>query len=336
MKNWFVSLENKQRTNVIIISWFVTILSFFLSVVAEFFAFIFVVGLVISILFTKWRSIKNSDSDAYNNGAVISEKAPGFKPVTVAVQDDAEKERKRKREEYLQQKLKEAQEELENLPRHLINISDEPRKRNTGYEEPTFSNITPKGKYSEFVVFDTETTGLAPSRGRIIELAAIRFVDGVPTEIFETFINPEKPIPAEASAINHITDDMVASAPTISQILPAFEAFVGKSPLVAHNLAFDLKFIYYSGSNIMDTPRKYFDTLKISQKMLKRPKSKYDKEFEMWETDYDSEYDVDDHKLETLADYYNITFPCKHRAAADAIVTGKLFLNLISDKQSSI
>ena len=92
MKNWFVSLENKQRTNVIIISWFVTILSFFLSVVAEFFAFVFVVGLVISILFTKWRSIKNSDSDAYNNGAVISEKAPGFKPVTVAVQDDAEKE----------------------------------------------------------------------------------------------------------------------------------------------------------------------------------------------------------------------------------------------------
>ena len=247
---------------------------------------------------------------------------------------ELEKEIKRRREEFLQKKLRDAQEELNSLPRYPITISTEKRKRKTGYEEPTFSNITAKGKYNEFVVFDTETTGLAPSKERIIELAAIRFVDGSPTEIFETYINPGKPIPPEATAINHITDEMVADAPTISQILPAFEAFVGRSPLVAHNLAFDLKFMYYSGSNLMESPRKYFDTLQVAQKMLKKPKYKYDEEFGTWEKDYDSAYDVYDHKLETLADYYNITCPDQHRAASDAIVAGKLFLKLIDDKQT--
>ena len=56
----------------------------------------------------------------------------------------------------------------------------------------------------------------------------------------------------------------------------------------------------------------------------------------MWSADYDGEYDVYDHKLETLATYYGIAFPCKHRAAADALVTGKLFLKLIEEKQSEI
>ena len=328
MKNWFISLDEKKRTNVIIISWAVSGLTLLLSAAAIIFSYVFVASLIVSILFTKWRNLGAGQTNTSANSAVSKY------TYTPPVETEEEKERKRRREEFLRRKQDEAREELSSLPRYSIELSGERRNRNTGYEEPTFSNITPKGKYNEFVVFDTETTGLAPSRERIIELAAIRFVNGVPTEVFETFINPEKPIPPEASAVNHITDEMVADAPTISQVLPAFEAFVGKSPLVAHNLAFDLKFIYYSGSNIFETPRKYFDTLKIAQKMLKRPNSKQDREFETWETDYDSDYDVDNHKLETLAEYYNITFPDQHRASADAIVTGKLFLHLISDKQS--
>ena len=328
MKNWFISLDEKQRTNTIIISWAVTGLTFLLSAVAIIFSYVFVASLVVSILFTKWRKSVSE--------ATSSKQSTTKFTYTPPVETEEEKEIKRRRAEFLQRKQDEARAELEALPRYQIELSSEKRNRNTGYEEPTFSNITPKGKYNEFVVFDTETTGLAPSRERIIELAAIRFVNGVPTEVFETFINPEKPIPQEASAVNHITDGMVADAPTISQVLPAFEAFVGKSPLVAHNLAFDLKFIFYSGSNIFDTPRKYFDTLQIAQKMLKKPKPKYDKEFGTWETDYDSDYDVDNHKLATLAEYYNITFPDQHRATADAIVTGKLFLHLIRDKQSNV
>ena len=102
---------------------------------------------------------------------------------------------------------------------------------------------------------------------------------------------------------------------------------------MAHNLEFDLKFLYYSGSTIIESKRKYFDTLTQAKKMLKKPKMKYDKEFGIWEEDYDKDYDVLDYKLETLCEYYDITIPMKHRATADAIATGKLFLKLIEEKQ---
>jgi DNA polymerase-3 subunit alpha (Gram-positive type) len=226
-----------------------------------------------------------------------------------------------------------AKQELSDLPRYEIKLSSEKRPRQTGFEAVPFSNITPKGKYDEFVVFDTETTGLSPSKDRIIELAAVRFVDGKPTEVFETFINPEREIPQEVTSISHITNEMVCDAPSVSQVLPSFEAFVGKSALVAHNLEFDLKFLYYSGSTILDTKRKFFDTLEQAKKMLKKPKMKYDKEFEVWAEDYDSDFDVCDYKLETLCGYYKINIPMQHRAAADAIATGKLFLSLIEEKR---
>lgn len=245
-----------------------------------------------------------------------------------------EEQIRKEREEYIQNKKLEMKNYIRNLPKYEINISSEIRKRRTGFEEIPFSNITPKGKYNEFVVLDVETTGLAPSKDRIIELAAIRFVDGKPIEWFETFINPEREIPSEATAVNKITNEMVVNAPTISQILPALEDFVGKSDLVAHNMEFDLKFLYYSGSAIMETKRRYFDTLEQAQKLLKKPKMKYDKEFGMYDIDYDSDYDVYDYKLGTLCSHYLITVPEEHRAYADAFVTGVLFGCLIEEKQN--
>ena len=251
--------------------------------------------------------------------------------------DIAQKEQeeyKKKREAYLMEKKIAAQAELTNLPTYAIWHSKEKRTRRKGYEEIPFSNITPKGKYNDFVVFDTETTGLSPSKDRIIELAAIRFVNGTPVTLFETLINPERDIPSEVTKINGITNEMVANAPTISQILPAFEEFVAGNSLVAHNLEFDIKFLYYSGSVLTESKRKYYDTLEQAKKLLKTPKVKYDREYGIYETDYESEYDVSDYKLKTLCDYYNITIPSQHRASADALVTGKLFLNLIEEKQS--
>ena len=296
---------------------------------STFILLIFVVALVFSILFTKWNS-KDKKASASSTSSMYAV-ANGL------VKEDSpeEIERKKRREEYLRNKELTAQNELESLPRYSIELSPEPRKRRTGYEEVSFSNITPKGRYNEFVVFDTETTGLSGSKDRIVELAAIRFIDGVPTEVFETLIHPECEISPEASAVNHITNEMVADAPTISEVLPSFEEFVGKSSLVAHNLAFDIKFLFYSGSTITDTPRKYFDTLEQSQKMLKKIKRKYNKEFEMWEEDYDSDWDVENYKLGTVAEYYDITFPCQHRAAGDAMVAGKVFLKLIEKKQGN-
>lgn len=323
MKKWFNSLEEGMRKKVVVGAWIITVASYLLfgllpseSSIATFVSLILAVELVFSIVFTKWNS---------KDEKVSTSSTPSMYAVANGlVKEDSpeEIERKKRREEYLRNKVLTAQNELEALPRYTIEISNEPRKRRRGYEEVPYSNITPKGKYPEFVVFDTETTGLSASKDRIVELSAIRFVDGIPTEIFETFINPECEISPEVSAINHITNDMVADAPTISEVLPSFEAFVGKSPLVAHNLEFDIKFLFYSGSTITDTPRKYYDTLAQSQNILKRI------------TAFESDWDVINYKLGTVAEYFDIAFPCQHRASGDAMVAGKVFLKLIEKKQS--
>lgn len=334
MKEWFDSLEEDVKKKVVIGAWVITVVSVLLflllpseSIIVTLVSIIFTVALVFSIVFTKWNSkgekVSTSSTPSMHTGAN-----------DVAKEDSPEEiERKKRREEYLKNRVLTAQKELDALPRYVIEFSNEPRKRRRGYEEITHSNITPKGKYPEFVVFDTETTGLSPVKDRIVELSAIRFVDGIPTEIFETFINPEREISPETSAINHITNDMVADAPTISEVLPSFEAFIGKSPLVAHNLEFDIKFLFYSGSTLTDTPRKYYDTLAQSKKILKKMKHKYNREYDIWEQDYDNDWDVIDYKLGTVAEYFDITFPCQHRASGDAMVTGKVFLKLIERKQ---
>lgn len=223
------------------------------------------------------------------------------------------------------ERQKEADEwaKIEKIPAYSITLMDTPRKRRRGFDGVDFSNITPKGVYNDIVVFDTETTGLAPSKDRIVELAAIKYADARPVLKFQSYVNPGRPIPPEARKINGITDEMVADAPAIGQILQSFEDFVGSSTLVAHNLNFDLRFLFYSGSVITDTKRRYIDTLEQAQRMLKKPKRGGDSD----------NYDVEDHKLDTLCYYYRIPRPKRHSALADAFATGTLFFNLVDEKR---
>lgn len=204
---------------------------------------------------------------------------------------------------------------IDSLPSYEIIIPETPYKRQTGYEPFIFSNITSKGKYdSEIVVFDTETTGLSPNKDRIIEIGAIKYMNGVPVEKFHSYVNPECHIPENVSKINHITDDMVAEAPTIGQVLPSFDDFVGSAIIVAHNLEFDLKFIFYSGSKVLDIKRKYIDTLDQARRIIKKS-------------------DIDNYKLNTLCEYYGFMIPNIHSALADAFGAGRLFYELVSEKQ---
>lgn len=219
-----------------------------------------------------------------------------------------------KLKQYEQQKKEDAWARINAIPDYRITLSATPQKRQRGYESPSFSNITPKGKYTDIVVFDTETTGIAPSSDRIIELAAIRYVDGKPVERFHTYINPERPIPAEATKVNKITNDMVAGSPAIGSVIKSFDDFVGSSTLVAHNLEFDLKFVFYSGSQVMKSKRKYIDTLEQAKRIVKKA-------------------DVFDYKLGSLCDHYFITNAREHSALSDAAACGDLFFLLVSEVQ---
>jgi DNA polymerase-3 subunit epsilon len=93
---------------------------------------------------------------------------------------------------------------------------------------------------TRFVVLDLETTGGGPGPSGIIEIGAVRVVDGRLTETFVTLVNPGRRIPAFVSRLTGITDEMVADAPPIAAVLPAFLAFVGDAVAVAHNANFDM------------------------------------------------------------------------------------------------
>lgn len=94
-----------------------------------------------------------------------------------------------------------------------------------------------------YVVFDIETTGFNSVNDRIIEIGAVRVVEGEIKETFSEFVNPERPIPYKITQLTTITDDMVKDAGTIEEILPQFLKFCEGSVLVAHNAGFDTGFI---------------------------------------------------------------------------------------------
>ena len=173
-------------------------------------------------------------------------------------------------------------------------------------------------KQNEFVVFDLETTGLnsSPAGGnmdKIIEIGAYKIKNGVIAESFTTFINPQKKLSDEIIKLTGITEEMVKDAPTYEKVMPDFFKFCNGCYLVGHNIAgFDFKFVdYYCSQCGYNLDRKLFDTIPLSQQLLFLP----------------------NYKLNTVADHFNITFN-HHRAIDDALVTAKIFIELVKIKKS--
>ena len=195
------------------------------------------------------------------------------------------------------------------------------------------ASIKDSVKCNSFVVFDTETTGLYPWRDKIIEIGAVRFRNGEPVETFHFMVDPGIHIPEMVTQINHITDDMVIGAPEITDVLDAFDEFVGTDPLVGHNIDFDLRFIKSRGSALPDNNRIYIDTAELSRQMVKGPDKVYDQMSGRWRNDYKSQYEVKGHNLGLMCEFYGIDHGELHRADEDALATGKLLVALMNDKE---
>jgi DNA polymerase III epsilon subunit family exonuclease len=107
----------------------------------------------------------------------------------------------------------------------------------------------------ELVVLDLETTGLYPAHGdRIVEVGAARYADGALVAEFESLVNPRMPISPGASRVNGLTDEMVAHAPVIEEVLPSLLEFVGPETIIAHNADFDLAFLSAACADVGHAP----------------------------------------------------------------------------------
>ncbi len=170
---------------------------------------------------------------------------------------------------------------------------------------------TPLDKLT-YVVFDTETTGLNPSDGdEIIQLGAIRIVNGqlLHHESIDQLVDPLRHVPASSVAIHGIDPALLPGQPTIDKVLPHFHNFAENSVLVAHNAAFDMRFLQLQEEKTgikFDNP--VLDTLLLSS--IVHPHQ-------------------DSHALEGLAERLNVTIVGRHTALGDAIVTAEVLLKMI-------
>lgn len=169
------------------------------------------------------------------------------------------------------------------------------KKRISTMTMPTFEKRLPR----DYIAFDLETTGLDPEMNDIIEIGAIKVINGKAVESFSTFVNPMCHIPAGATAVNHITDEMVEDAPLIRKTLQDFSSFAQGVPLlVAHNVRFDAGFLEQAAKvQHVEISYKYLDSLAVARKYFPELK---------------------DYKLGTVARHLRYTIENAHRALDDA------------------
>lgn len=161
-----------------------------------------------------------------------------------------------------------------------------------------------------FVVFDLETTGFSPTRNRIIEIGAVKVVNGKISDRFSTFVNPKVPIPPRITEVTSITDDMVADAPEINTVLPEFLTFCEGCVLVAHNAEFDYSFICKKGAEQgLDTEFTVVDTVGVARVLFPH---------------------MARYTLDSVAKALKISLVNHHRAVEDAEATAEIFEKMIT------
>ena len=160
-----------------------------------------------------------------------------------------------------------------------------------------------------YVVFDLETTGFSPNTCKIIEIGAVKVENGVITERFSEFVNPQVPIPFKIEELTGIRDDMVMGAETIEEILPRFMEFCEGCVMIAHNAEFDMSFIRKNCMDL-DIPCNHTvgDTVAMARILLPA---------------------LHRFKLDTVAKALKISLENHHRAVDDAECTAHIFVKFI-------
>ena len=161
----------------------------------------------------------------------------------------------------------------------------------------------------KLIVIDLETTGLYPEKGdTIIEIGAVPIQNDtvLMEERFETFVDPNIPIPPHITRITGITDDMVRGAPPLDESLIRFLSYIGDCPLVAHNAPFDIGFLEAAARKMGEeyTPPVAVDTCELARKVFPGLPS---------------------YSLQNLAARFKIESPAAHRAVDDARICLRLF-----------
>jgi DNA polymerase-3 subunit epsilon len=165
----------------------------------------------------------------------------------------------------------------------------------------------------DIVVLDFETTGMSPRQGdRPIEVGAVRIVGEHIVDRFQSLMHPERRIGRFIEQYTGITNTMVRDAPPVAEVMAAFAAFIGDSPLVAHNAAFDRRFLDAEFERIGRCRQQEFAcSLLVARRVYP---------------------EAPNHKLATLVHYKQLPTDGQfHRALADAEMTAHLWLRMARD-----
>ncbi|MCR5355149.1 MAG: PolC-type DNA polymerase III [Lachnospiraceae bacterium] len=183
-----------------------------------------------------------------------------------------------------------------------IYLVDDTKKIVTGKENRPLNDT--------YVVFDLETTGFNADKNNIIEIGAVKVVNGEIVDKFSEFVNPKEPIPYRITMLTSIRDEDVLDAETIDVILPRFMEFCKGSVMVAHNADFDMTFIQKNCERLgLECNYTYVDTVPISRYLLPHL-SKF--------------------KLDNVAKAVKVSLENHHRAVDDAGCTAEIFVKFIS------
>ncbi|MCR5304238.1 MAG: PolC-type DNA polymerase III, partial [Lachnospiraceae bacterium] len=174
-------------------------------------------------------------------------------------------------------------------------------------------DIAPSGdqpfEEGKYVVFDIETTGLSESEDRIIEIGAVKMDGFRVVDRYNTFVNPERPIPYEIEALTGITDEMTVNARTIEEVLPEFLEFCEDRILVGHNVKFDYSFIRKNMERLgIEGEFRIADTMGLARDILPG---------------------MNKYTLDRVAKALKISLENHHRAVDDAECTARIFVDLL-------